>query len=83
MSTRRHVRQWVRCDPGAGFVGEANRLRAEIQPEEYPNSCMMECGDPECVEWATLWTEPDPLAGGKRYVLCHVSECQMHDAEAP
>ena len=77
MSTRRKPGDWVHLSCNAGFVGESNRLKAEIQPEENPAPCFM-CHDPDCIEWATLWTEPDPQ-NGKRYTLCHVSECQMFD----
>jgi hypothetical protein len=76
MSTRRKVGDWVWLSPNAGFVGESNRLRAEIQPETDPWTCCLGCGDPECLEWVSLVTEPD--ANGKRHSLYHVSECQMH-----
>lgn len=79
MSKRRKAGDWVWLDPGSGFVGESDRLKAEIQPEDDPMPCF-ECGDEECVEWATLWTEPDPKNAGKRWPLCHVPECRMHDS---
>lgn len=77
MSKRRQVGDWVWLKPNSGFVGESHRLRAEIQPEEDPAPCMFDCGDPECTEWATLWTEKDGDRG--RHILCHVSECRMLD----
>lgn len=83
MSQRRSVGEWVRVAPNSGFVGDADRLRAEIQADGYAPWCLQECGDDECREWATLLSEPDPQAGGERHALCHVSECQMSDAEAP
>jgi hypothetical protein len=73
MSTRRNAWDWV------WLVGESNRLKAEIQPERDRSPCMLRCGDADCDEWATLWTEPDPLHNGQRHVLCHISECQMFD----
>ncbi len=81
MSKRRTVGEWVRVARGAGFVGDSDRLRAQIQDDgECP--CFL-CDDEDCREWATLITEPDPEAGGERHMLCHVSECQMSDCEAP
>jgi hypothetical protein len=83
MSKRRKPGDWVRLIPGVGFVGESNRLPAQIQEEcsGYRGWCFNDCGDPDCREWATLWTAPDPEHGGKRHMLCHVSECQMLDLE--
>lgn len=83
MSKRRTVGEWVRVVPGAGFVGDSDRLRAEIQDDGYPDTCPLDCDDEDCREWATLLTEPDPESGGERRMLCHVSECQMSDVEAP
>ena len=76
MSKRRHAGEWVWLLPGAGFVGESNRLQAEIQPEDEPEGCPL-CNDPYCQEWSTLLTEPDPQANNARFVLFHVSECEM------
>ena len=78
MSKRRKPGDWIRPLPGAGMTGDADRLLAQIQPEENPDFCCL-CDDPECREWATLWTEPDPQVAGKRHMLCHVSECQIND----
>lgn len=87
MSKRRQAGEWVRCKPNAGFVGDSNRLRAQIQPEEdkYWQPCfgLNGCVDPACREWATLWTEPDPESNGESHMLCHVSECEMEDAQPP
>jgi len=82
MSKRRKPGEWVRLLPNSGFVGESNRLLAQIQPEDDPIPCFL-CEDKECTEWATLRTEPDPQDNNKRHVLCHISECQMLDANAP
>ena len=82
MSERRQPGDWVRLGPGVGFVMESDRLRAEIQPETDPDPCMLDCGDPKCREWATLWTAPDPQHGDKRHALYHVSECQMRPVGA-
>lgn len=79
MSKRRTVGEWVRLPPNAGFVGDSDRLRAEIQDDGFSPWCLLDCGDDDCREWATLLTEPDPLADEKRHMLCHVSECQMMD----
>jgi hypothetical protein len=79
MSKRRKAGEWVWLEPNSGFVGESDRYKAEIQPEEEPYSdypCMLDCGDRECREWATLLTAP---VDGKRFELYHVSECQMRD----
>ena len=69
----------------AGFTAWAGWV--QIQPEEEPAPCML-CDDRECVEWTDCWglpgnTREQALAALKREetlgVLCHVSECQMHD----
>jgi hypothetical protein len=80
MSKRRQAGEWVRLIAGAGFCGDSARLKAEIQPEPWDGAtpCFL-CDEAACREWATLWTEPDPQANGKRHVLCHVSECEMED----
>lgn len=72
--------------PHSGFVGDSDRLRARILPEEtkygpeYAGYC---CDDEDCREWVTLETEPDPANNGARYLLCHVPECRMSDCEPP
>jgi hypothetical protein len=79
---RRKGGEIVRKKENAGFVGVA--CLARIVPEEsddvnsgYP--CMMDCGDPDCREWLTLWEcdKDGNLLGG---MVCYVSECQMEDA---
>ena len=81
MSKRRKAGEWVWLKPNVGFVGDSYKRRAEIQPEE-PEPCWdrnsERCGDKDCMEWPTLFTAPDSITG-KRYVLCHVTECQMFD----
>lgn len=80
MSKRRKIGEVVWLAPNSGFVGESNRLKVTIQPEEgggYP--CLRDCGDDDCREWLTVWTEPDPKSDGKQHMLCHVSECEMFD----
>lgn len=80
VSRRRKPGDWVKLPPNTGFVGESDRLPAEIQ-DQGSDPCMRDCGDPDCQEWATLWTAPYPAPGGvARGVLCHVSECEMEDA---
>jgi hypothetical protein len=79
MSKRRKPGDIVMKSRYAGFVGAASLV--VIQSEDNPMGCMMECGDPKCVEWETC-LECDAqgnLLGG---VACHVSECQMSDAPA-
>lgn len=83
MSKRRSPGDWVRLGPNSGFVGDSDRLRAEIQDDGFEGWCLLECADSDCREWVTLLTEPDPQAGGQRHMLCHVSECQMHDCDTP
>ena len=62
--------------PNSGFVGESNKYKAEIiGPESEADHCFL-CDDPDCKEWPNLWTEE---VDGKRFNLCHVSECQMLD----
>jgi len=79
MSKRRKAGDWVWLKQNCGFVCESNRLKAEIQAEKPEDwSPCFYCDDPDCQEWATLWTEPDPKTG-ERHMLCHVSECQMFD----
>jgi len=81
MSIRRKPGDWVWLRPGAGFTGEANRLRAQIQDQgSEPCFRVIQCRDSNCREWATLWTDLDPQHGGQRHILCHVSECEMLDA---
>jgi hypothetical protein len=82
MSNRRTAGDWVRLRSHTGFVGDSDRLRAEIQPEadgETPPPCLL-CWDPNCREWTNLLTEPDPQDANRRHLLCHVSECQMLDS---
>ena len=60
------------------MCGESDWLQAEIQHEDSETHCFF-CDDPDCREWGTLFTEPDPLQNGERHVICHVSECDMFD----
>jgi hypothetical protein len=78
MSKRRTSGEIVYKQPNAGFVGTPGLC--QIQPEADPDFCMMNCDDPDCREWATLWAcdENGVPTGG---VACHVSECQMLDAK--
>jgi len=80
MSKRRQGGEWVWLSSNAGFVGESNRLKVKIQPEDGDwEPCLLDCGDDDCREWCNCWTEPDSNNGDKRHCLPHVSECQMHD----
>ena len=78
MSKRRKVGDIVWLRENTGFVGESNRLPAEIMGDGSEPWCTNDCGDPDCQEWVTLWTLPDPETG-KRYPLYHVCECEMFD----
>jgi hypothetical protein len=65
------------------MVGESNRLLAQIQyePENGWAPCLLDCGDPDCREWNTLWTEADPQHEERRWILTHISECEMSDPD--
>ena len=78
MSKRRKVGDWVWLKGNCGFVGDSDKLKAEIR-DDGCMGCFSKCGDEDCVEWSTLWTEPDNNDDGKRHMLCHVSECEMFD----
>lgn len=44
MSKRRKPGEWVALSPNSGFVGESDRLRAQIIPEKFedgPDGCML------------------------------------------
>jgi len=79
MSKRRQAGDIVFKKANAGFVGAASLVKIAPEDEGEESYCMLDCGDPECREWATCY-ECDAsgnLLGG---VACHVSECQMQDA---
>ena len=65
MSQRRSKGDIVWKQPGAGFVMRAGWivLRGD------PGPCLLDCGDPDCLEW-----DGQSANGGWAY---HVSECQM------
>ena len=72
MSKRRKAGDRVWKKPMAGFVGEASF--ATIEREGAPEGCLLDCGDPDCVEWANVRTDDGAYA-------YHVSECEMLDCE--
>jgi hypothetical protein len=74
MSIRRKAGDVVLVNQGQGFVDAGRALKAEIQGDGS-DYCMLRCDDPDCQEWATLWTVEEP-----RFSLYHVSECAMGDA---
>jgi hypothetical protein len=82
MSKRRKAGEIVYKQPMAGFVGEGSY--AIIHPEDEQSYgvyyCMLDCGDPDCREWLTLFEcdREGTLLGG---VACHVSECEMEDRD--
>lgn len=83
MSKRRKGGDRVRLLPNSGFLSDSDRLPATIkdEPDWRWEPCLLECGDPDCREWETLWSDPDPDQDGMRWPLYHVSECQMLDPE--
>ena len=83
MSTRRSVGDMVRKSAGAGFVMEP--CWGVIQDDGW-DYCMLDCGDPQCREWDTMFifgrsleVATGRVAGGEKAVgmACHVSECEM------
>ena len=80
MSARRNVGDWVYLKSNTGFICESHMFKAQIQDDGFEpcwGEPLVHCEDPECKEWATLWSEP--LKNGEVVMLCHVSECQMFD----
>jgi|GEM_PF-5445493 hypothetical protein len=76
MSTRRHPGDLVRLTGRAGFGGGPGLWR--IAPDGFIDWCPLDCTDPECVEWFTLWeVDADGRETGR--VAYHVSECEMED----
>jgi hypothetical protein len=75
MSKRRNIGDIVMKREGAGFTG--SRLRVRIEPIEYAEYCILDCGDKDCKEYPDLAVldDSDNVAG---YVY-HVSECEMED----
>ena len=83
MSTRRKPGDVVMIGPGEGFLDFGVPLRARIgldgsEPCMRVGDGPQDCHDPDCQEWATLWTVPD--ADEQSEMLCHVGECRMQDA---
>ena len=88
MSKRRNPGDIIVKLPYAGFVGQT--AYAVIQEEDTDDHipCMLDCGDPECVEWIDVFLLPgDSMAEAtealkrEEYLgsAYHVSECQMAD----
>ena len=87
--------QWVTLPPNQGFVGESDRLKAQIVDdadeliEKYGFLTCIEHPDCGCgaeiagFEWPNLHTEPDPQCDGKRHLLCHVCENRMTPCDPP
>jgi hypothetical protein len=76
----------------AGFIGQALIVRVPttetlllefttMQPEENNGSCMMSCGDPDCVEFANIEVL-DSQTMKRMGWACHVSECELNDLES-
>lgn len=80
----------VRCS-GSGFLfaAEPRLVRVPERPQYDdaggPGSlgeaapCILDCGDPDCREWANL-----QIVGGEHdgHFLYHISECEMSDPES-
>ena len=84
MSTHRKVGDWIWLKPNTGFVGESNRLKAEIIDIDPEYTALAGpdphwCDDPTCIEWPNLLTAPDPENKDQRWPLYHVGECEMLD----
>ena len=69
MSKRRNAGDQVWKLPRYGLVGEAGYITLSGEPE----SCMLDCGDPDCQEW------PDGETDNGNFAY-HISECLMTDS---
>lgn len=78
MSKRRNPGDIVIKREGAGFTGA--RLRVKLQPMEYPEYCILHCGDDECKEYSDVAVLDEQ--GNVTGYCYHVSECEMEDAPA-
>jgi hypothetical protein len=86
MSKRRQPNERVRRKPGSCCLGAAQpeivRLSGPEDGELHECDhlqlfcCMLDCDDPECVEWANVQIVGGPHDGEW---LFHLSECQMED----
>jgi len=78
MSIRRKPGEIVRRRPGSGFISEAEPAFIQVPEDEAytleADPCMLNCGDPECREWANLQIVDGEHAG---QTLFHISECEM------
>ena len=79
MSERYEPNQIVRRLPGSCFIGsgepELVRLTGPEDGDMHDiDFCMMDCGDPECREWANAQVVSGEFAG--QWVF-HLSECQL------
>ena len=91
MSKRRQLGEKLLKKAGAGFTG----LELKVQiPDNHTwktifnspvtdniSSCMMDCGDPECREFANLMVLDKKGKPIKDDWVYHVSECQLEDLE--
>ncbi len=61
----------------AGFIGQRLMIEIPVEISDNVDFCMLDCGDPECMEYANVYVLDD---SGKRIGECyHVSECQMEE----
>jgi len=77
---KRKKGDWVLVSPCAGFLIRSEATLAEIVQDAFSPSNGCHRDECEGREWYTLLGEPD--ADGKRDMMCHVCECEMHDTEA-
>ncbi len=91
VGTRRRDGELVVVEGYRGPVGYAVILpegewRDGDRYVEEPTPCLLDCDDPDCREWPTLWTVAgenrrqamgEMMAGRWTGALYHVSECQM------
>jgi hypothetical protein len=78
MSKRRKAGEIVWKKANAGFIGQPSLVIIQPEAEDDAESCMLDCGDRDCREWATCLrcdATGKPLGGA----ACHVSECEMED----
>lgn len=78
MSKRRKDWEIVRRHANSGFLIGDDPSLVKLHPEEelYITYCMLDCGDPNCREWANCEVVEGSWKGDFLY---HISECQMSD----
>lgn len=76
MSIRTNIGDILFKKPLAGFIIESAKIQIpDITENKNYDFCTLDCGDPECREWATVW-----ILDAKGNVIgtaFHVAECEM------